>query len=138
MPNEKVNWECLKELIAEYCKFPDSAIADILSGCPLLESLTLLSCVFDDLVFISRSLKNLVLVANDEYEDSVLEILCPMLEELELSDFIARVVNSPLLSSATIDSEVLSDMEEILPQLQHVKELKFKRRLTGVSNHSIF
>lgn len=60
-----------------------------------------------------------------------LDISCPMLEELELLNGLnmkgkVKVANLKYLRTTNLDFSKVSLVQEILPLLQHVNELKFR------------
>lgn len=105
-----VSWSSLKSLSLCNCYLDDDGMANILSGCPVLESIHL-DCVFpiDNLNITSPSVKKLTLL-NIEYEgvqaDSSMTINAPCLQELAIegSFFIPRcqVLDISSLKKATL------------------------------------
>ncbi|XP_065871236.1 putative F-box/LRR-repeat protein At3g18150 isoform X2 [Euphorbia lathyris] len=122
----------------------DKAIANILCGCPVLESLEISNCdLFDELVIASTSLKRLGL--SEIYHIYVIETSCPNLEKLKLSGVLnfktSKLTNLPSLIYADLDVEPCVAIEkgideslgkQILLQLEHVKELKIGRPLIKI------
>ncbi|CAH8321904.1 unnamed protein product [Eruca vesicaria subsp. sativa] len=78
-----VSWTSLKTLYLRFCLLPDETCAKILSGAPLLESLTLLSCEKLARLDLSKSLK----LKRLEIEglDEPIKIVAPHLRFLKLS-----------------------------------------------------
>ncbi|XP_065867419.1 F-box protein At5g03100-like [Euphorbia lathyris] len=123
MPNGRVNWEHLKDLYIEYCLCPTPAIASVVAGSPLLESLEINYCLgFDRLAIASKTLKRLVLA--NPVEDFVLKISCPNLVEfcVKARDFdgffrlSAGVIENVLSSSLSLELMELIECD-VLEQL---------------------
>ncbi|XP_065871398.1 putative F-box/LRR-repeat protein At3g18150 isoform X2 [Euphorbia lathyris] len=116
-------------------------IENVLFGCSLLESFELIhSCMFQQLVIASNSLK--ILVLGNLNDISHIEISCPKLEKLKLSGCLnietAKLINLPTSICATSDfhydrkhessnEKHESLVKDILHQLQNAKELKIGR-----------
>ncbi|EOA22192.1 hypothetical protein CARUB_v10002764mg [Capsella rubella] len=67
IPTCKVSWKSLRNLSLRYCQVPDESIDNILSGCPILESLTLESCKLLERLDLSKSPSLKRLYINREY-----------------------------------------------------------------------
>ncbi|XP_010275939.1 PREDICTED: putative F-box/LRR-repeat protein At5g54820 [Nelumbo nucifera] len=123
----------LKSLSLKYIRLPNETIDCILSGCPMLEDLTLIRCYdLTKLRFTSPNLKNLI-IYHFAYEKSMLEICCPNLLSLRISECIdwvhlmnvSSVVDAALEFSfhfKFVPSE-FSEFRMLLEKLRHSKVL---------------
>ncbi|CAH2052564.1 unnamed protein product [Thlaspi arvense] len=106
VPKSSVSWTSLKKLSLRSCKHSDESLATILSGCPVLERLTL--CFCDDLTVVdlsnSPSLRTLE-VQRSFYLLTPMQILAPHIRCLRLhnSQLLSTLVDVSSLAEATLN-----------------------------------
>ncbi|CAE5959759.1 unnamed protein product [Arabidopsis arenosa] len=139
IPRCSVSWKSLKKLSLRCCKFSDESIANIISGCPILESLKLEFC--DELRVLdltkSPSLKILEIVRTACVAGTT-HIVAPHIHCLTLknSQLSCAFVDVSSLTEAKLDirfcaldnlnADFLQDMVlKILEKLQNVDKLTF-------------
>ncbi|CAE5959758.1 unnamed protein product [Arabidopsis arenosa] len=141
IPRCSVSWKSLKKLYLRCCNLSDESFAKILSGCPILESLTLYSC--DELMVLdltkSPNLKILIIHLNI-WDSGPTHIVAPHIHCLTLTlknyQLSCTFVDVSSLTEAKLDicfSELedmnvdfLQDMVlKILDKLQNVDKLTF-------------
>ncbi|CAH8269828.1 unnamed protein product [Arabidopsis lyrata] len=85
-PTCKVSWKSLRNLALRRCKLPDGSIDNILSGCPILESLTLGTCRLLERLDLSKSPSLRRLDINRQYCDTgPIAIVAPHIHYLRLT-----------------------------------------------------
>ncbi|KAG7549273.1 hypothetical protein ISN45_Aa06g001850 [Arabidopsis thaliana x Arabidopsis arenosa] len=85
-PTCKVSWKSLRNLALRRCKLPDGSIDTILSGCPILESLTLDTCRLLERLDLSKAPSLRRLDINRQYCDTgPIAIVAPHIHYLRLT-----------------------------------------------------
>ncbi|CAH9140392.1 unnamed protein product [Cuscuta epithymum] len=141
-PRRNIDWKSLTRLLLEEMELPQHVIDKLLSGCPLLTNLLLLSCWgFNRLEVKTQKLDVLGIGdAKDGVSDPLLEISAPLTECLLLTSYPRgrkwSVTNIPSVVKANIDFagsdwdassvEVMGNMKDLLADLQHVEELELR------------
>ncbi|CAE6005485.1 unnamed protein product [Arabidopsis arenosa] len=106
IPRRSVSWTSLKKLSLRFCKLSDESVAKFLSGCPILESLTLYFC--DELRVLDLSkllrLRTLQVVRNFWGTDP-LKIVAPQIHRLIVrnSQFPCTLVDVSSLTEAKVN-----------------------------------
>ncbi|CAL9233726.1 unnamed protein product, partial [Arabidopsis halleri] len=106
IPRRPVSWTSLKKLSLRFCKLSDESVAKFLSGCPILESLTLYFC--DELRVLDLSkllrLRTLQVVRNFWGTDP-LKIVAPQIRRLIVrnSQFPCTLVDVSSLTEAKVN-----------------------------------
>nr|XP_043628645.1 F-box/LRR-repeat protein 25-like [Erigeron canadensis] len=136
-PSGSISWNNLTHLTVSYWKVVEDLIAIILSGSPLLDTLTLDYCYGYSLLNItSKSVKNLVLCGYNDYMVDAIQINAPYISSLtimgdillskiylqDVSSLVKAELNYTILSYDATESEVM--LKSLLLRLKHVKELK--------------
>ncbi|KAL1207143.1 putative F-box protein [Cardamine amara subsp. amara] len=139
IPKCSVSWTSLKKLHLRYCKLSDESLAKILSGCPILESLTLYLCDKVRVLDLSKSLRLRVLVIDgDIWVPGPTQIVAPHIHCLRLrnSQLPCTLVDVSSLTEAKLDIFFCSPQKlkadflqtmflEMLEKLQNVEKLTF-------------
>ncbi|CAH2052897.1 unnamed protein product, partial [Thlaspi arvense] len=131
VPKVSVSWTSLKKLSLRSCKLSDESLATILSGCPVLESLTL--CFCDDLTVVDLS--NSPTLRTLEVQRSV-DVLT-LMQILDSTKLLSTLVDVSSLAEATLNlcfgpsgtgfnGKFLKDTE--LEMLHNVEKLSFGRQ----------
>ncbi|KAL9809091.1 putative F-box/LRR-repeat protein [Arabidopsis thaliana] len=137
IPTCTVSWKSLRNLTLRFCQIPDESIHNILSGCPILESLTLDTCRLLERLDLSKSPNLRRLDINRQYRRTgPVAIVAPHIYYLRLtySSTPSTIVDVSSLSEAnlTIISSLLSPLTadgyqtmalEMLSKFHNVKRL---------------
>ncbi|XP_056859705.1 putative F-box/LRR-repeat protein At3g18150 isoform X1 [Raphanus sativus] len=139
-PECSVSWTSLKKLSLVRCSVSDESMAKILSGCPVLESLTLNRCHGLSYLDLSRSLRlrTVVVVERSSSVTGPKVIEAPHIHYLYLryAQFPCTLVDVSSLTEADVDTnEVITYSDKVmnmLEKLQHVEKLTFGGNLLQV------
>jgi len=146
IPTCTVSWKSLRNLTLRFCQIPDESIHNILSGCPILESLTLDTCRLLERLDLSKSPNLRRLDINRQYRRTgPVAIVAPHIYYLRLtySSTPSTIVDVSSLSEAnlTIISSLLSPLTadgyqtmalEMLSKFHNVKRLTIGETLLQV------
>ncbi|KAG7588198.1 F-box-like domain superfamily [Arabidopsis suecica] len=140
IPTCSVMWSSLKKLSLRYCILSDKSIAKILSGCPILESLTLSHCQRLMVLDLSRSLRLRTLEIKCSVEFSrPRQIVAPNIHRLRLQNYKSTyiLVDVSSLNEAqvdfffylhhklTLEAYLLQDILKMLHKLKNAEKLIF-------------
>ncbi|OMO65614.1 hypothetical protein CCACVL1_21469 [Corchorus capsularis] len=148
-PIGEIQLNCLKLLSLKECVLNDEIIKQIISGCSVLEELSLLGCYgLSRLAFRNPSIKSLILYHEALYNER-LEISCPGIETLdmagsmELVDFVD--VSSIVVSSTSFcfglenSSEKYQKVVELLKKLSRGKMFRTCNEcILAMEKHNLF
>ncbi|KAG7599811.1 Leucine-rich repeat 2 [Arabidopsis suecica] len=131
-----VSWTSLKKLCLRSCSLFDESMAKILSGCPLLESLTLCVCVKLSVLDLSKSLRLRILKLDCNLWGLGTQIVAPHIHYLRLinSKTSSTFVDGSSLAEAKLDLYFVSTIptfEDDFLQLQ-VMALTMLEKLKNV------
>jgi len=139
IPRCSVSWTSLKKLSLRFCELSDECIAKILSGCPILESLTLSHCIYLTVLDLSKSLRLRTLeIACNIDNTRPRQIVAPHIHRLRLKTYQSpcALVDVSSLDEAqvdcfiyshlkTLDAYLLQDILKMLEKLQNAEKLIF-------------
>ncbi|KAG7657930.1 F-box-like domain superfamily [Arabidopsis suecica] len=139
IPRCSVSWTSLKKLSLRFCELSDECIAKILSGCPILESLTLSHCIYLTVLDLSKSLRLRTLeIACNIDNTRPRQIVAPHIHRLRLKIYQSpcALVDVSSLNEAqvdcfiyshqkTLDAYLLQDILKMLEKLQSAEKLIF-------------
>ncbi|CAH2053414.1 unnamed protein product, partial [Thlaspi arvense] len=138
VPKASVSWTSLKKLSLRRCKLSDESLATILSGCPVLESLTLWFCDDPTVVDLSNSPSLRTLEVHRSFDVlTPMQILAPHIRCLRLdsTNLLPTLVDVSSLAEAKLslrcdslatDGELLKvAVLMMLESLQNVEKLSF-------------
>ncbi|CAN7053004.1 unnamed protein product [Brassica rapa subsp. trilocularis] len=140
IPKCTVLWTSLRSLSLECCGLPDESLANILSGCPMLESLVLIFCQHIHHIDLSKSMKLTRLEITGHYYGPA-KIVAPHIRFLKLIGSLdpcvlvdvssltdARFSLSYVRRTTTGEDDFHQDkLLKMLEQLQHVENLTIGR-----------
>ncbi|EOA37715.1 hypothetical protein CARUB_v10012443mg, partial [Capsella rubella] len=139
-PKYSVVWTSLRKLYLSYCRVSDESIAKILSGCPVLENLTLYVCYRLKVLDLSKSLRLTTLQVNhNSCVPGPTQIIAPHVHSLRFRSSLlpSTLVDVSSLTEAKIDicfyhvkTLVSADVFQVmvlkmLEKLQNVEKLTF-------------
>ncbi|AEE77441.1 F-box/RNI-like superfamily protein [Arabidopsis thaliana] len=110
IPTCAVSWKSLRNLTLRFCQIPDESMHNILSGCPILESLTLDTCRLLERLDLSKSPNLRRLDINRQYRRTgPIAIVAPHIYYLRLtySSTPSTIVDVSSLSEANLN--IISD-----------------------------
>ncbi|XP_056856691.1 probable F-box protein At1g60180 isoform X2 [Raphanus sativus] len=142
VPICSVSWTSLKKLSLFYCNFSDECMAKILSGCPILESLSL--DFFRGLKVIDLSKSPCLRTLEASITDSGTQIVAPHIRFLRLTDYtlsctladVTSLTEAKLEIGVTTVEKVTDGFPQVIMQivekLQNVEKLTFGPNLLKI------
>ncbi|XP_024015022.1 putative F-box/LRR-repeat protein At3g18150 [Eutrema salsugineum] len=136
IPRGSVSWTSLKKFSLSYCRLSDESLATILSGCPVLQSLTLYFCNELRVLDLSNSSSLRTLRVDRNYSaPTPMQIVAPHIHCLKLmnSQLPCTLVDVSSLAEAKLDfwygslhgteADSVRKMQELLEKLHNVEKL---------------
>ncbi|KFK37101.1 hypothetical protein AALP_AA4G213100 [Arabis alpina] len=135
IPIPLVSWTSLMTLSLRWCAFSDKSMAKILSGCPILESLTLYSCNKLMVLDLSKSMRLRTLqVKRHVAVSGPMEILAPYIRllRLESSQLPCTFVDVSSLREAKLDICFIASNPNLKADILQITVLKMLDKLHNV------
>ncbi|CAH2047600.1 unnamed protein product, partial [Thlaspi arvense] len=140
IPKSSVSWTSLKKLSLRSCKLSDESAARILSGCPIIESLTLHLC--DQLRVLDLSKSQRLRTLKIDGILGPIQIVAPHIHYLSLTNFrlSCTLVDVSSLTEAKLNinvgfcpfEELKATLQEMLEKVHNVDKLTFGKKLSSV------
>ena len=137
VPECTVSWTSLQKLSLRFCRLSDESMAKILSGCPVLENLTLYHCSELEVLDLSKSLRLRTFVKvcgpNQILHDSHLS--CSLVDIASLTEANLEISSIPL--NPEFNGDFLQGTVKMLKKLKNAEKLKLGRNFIQVHIYCI-
>uniref|UniRef100_M4E0R5 F-box/LRR-repeat protein 15/At3g58940/PEG3-like LRR domain-containing protein n=1 Tax=Brassica campestris TaxID=3711 RepID=M4E0R5_BRACM len=132
VPECTVSWTSLQKLSLRFCRLSDESMAKILSGCPVLENLTLYHCSELEVLDLSKSLRLRTFVnvcgPNQILHDSHLS--CSLVDIASLTEANLEISSIPL--NPEFNGVFLQGTVKMLKELKNAEKLKLGRNFIQI------
>ncbi|WZZ61765.1 hypothetical protein YC2023_061872 [Brassica napus] len=128
VPYCTVSWTSLQKLSLRFCRLSDESMAEIISGCPVIENLTLYDCYKLKVLDLSKSLRLRTLVVNRNMGARLLDSRpsCTLVDVASLTEAKLDVCYALSTSYFKSKADFLQDMVlKMLEKLQNAEKLTF-------------